>query len=222
MRIYGGHDYYDCGLSLGIDPTITLVRSKDHSISVKEGGFDLLAKVLEFKPQYYVGASLQSVAVAFCGRVYRGAIGTWDYGKPEFMWSEEKALEWVQQKKKVGLVVSGRWSERKKVSLAEYFAPADAPEAFRDYMINNKFSILVEHQSDWKREEKRFLVNPFTLKQIGFAKALDPYTAFQELSMWIGGILGGNSPETVTITNDKVLAESHGFDKFSFRGPRVA
>ena len=31
MRIYGGHDYYDCGLSYGIDPLITLVRHKNET-----------------------------------------------------------------------------------------------------------------------------------------------------------------------------------------------
>jgi hypothetical protein len=61
------------------------------------------------------------------------------------------------------------------------------------------------------------------LKRLGFAKALDPYTAFQELSMWIGGVLGGTSPEIVTIKDDKTLIEGHGFDnRFSFRGPRIA
>jgi hypothetical protein len=36
-------------------------------------------------------------------------------------------------------------------------------------------------------------------------------------------ILGGESPKTVKITDDKTLIEGHGFDnRFSFRGPRLA
>ena len=89
-------------------------------------------------------------------------------------------------------------------------------------MIANKISILVEEHPN-RHEESYFQVNPFTLKQLGFAKAVDPYTAFQELSMWIGGVLGGTSPEIVTIKDDKTLIEGHGFDnRFSFRGPRIA
>ena len=108
------------------------------------------------------------------------------------------------------------------MTLEEYFTPFEAPDALRNYMIANKISILVEEQPN-RHEESYFQVNPFTLKQLGFAKALDPYSAFQELSMWIGGVLGGTSPEIVTIKDDKTLIEGHGFDnRFSFRGPRIA
>ena len=90
-------------------------------------------------------------------------------------------------------------------------------------MIANKVSILVEYPPKYHHEKSEFQVNPYTLKQLGFAKALDPYSAFQELSMWIGGVLGGTSPEIVTIKDDKTLIEGHGFDnRFSFRGPRIA
>jgi hypothetical protein len=90
-------------------------------------------------------------------------------------------------------------------------------------MIANKVSILVEESPKYTKDSRYFQVNPYTLKQLGFAKALDPYSAFQELSMWIGGVLGGTSPEIVTIKDDKTLIEGHGFDnRFSFRGPRIA
>jgi hypothetical protein len=88
-------------------------------------------------------------------------------------------------------------------------------------MIANKIAIMTQYYPRYAGRDYPVQINPFTLKGIGFAKAIDPYTAFQELSMWIGGVLGGNSPETVSITDDKVLAESHGFDKESFRGPRI-
>jgi len=90
------------------------------------------------------------------------------------------------------------------------------PLALREYMIDHRISIMVEE--DRPRESDRYYaINPDSLKRIGFAKALDPYTAFQELSMWIGGILGGTSPEIVRIIDDKVLIENHGYDKHSFR-----
>ncbi len=41
MRIYGGHDYYDCGLRMGIDPTITLIRGKSKSVPVEKVGLVL-------------------------------------------------------------------------------------------------------------------------------------------------------------------------------------
>lgn len=218
MRIFGGHDYYDCGLSLGIDPTVVLFRGKSKSIPVEQAGGSLLSKFLEtrtYSQQFHV----RSVAVAFCGKIYRGAIAGLT-GQDEGFWSAARLSEQAGRVKNMEVILHEPWAERKKWTLEDYFTPTDASPALRDYMIRNKISILVEDNPDskWGNE---FKVNPFTLKQIGFAKAVDPYTAFQELSMWIGGVLGGVSPEIVTITDNKVLAENHGFDKFSFRGPRL-
>jgi len=49
-----------------------------------------------------------------------------------------------------------------------------------------------------------------------FFKIVDPFTAFQELSMFIGGIMGGKSPIMIEVA-DKDRIAKHGFDKFSFR-----
>lgn len=54
------------------------------------------------------------------------------------------------------------------------------------------------------------------LKKYGFARKFDPYTAYQELSMYVGGVLRGPSVEMVQIKDeDKVKAK--GFNKWSFR-----
>jgi hypothetical protein len=54
------------------------------------------------------------------------------------------------------------------------------------------------------------------LKNIEFYKIVSPFEAFQELSMFIGGIMGGKSPIMIEIA-DKDRIAKHGFDKFSFR-----
>jgi hypothetical protein len=227
LKIIGGHDYYDVALSMGIDPRIVLLRGKSKSIPVKAAGGSLLDRYLELKPQVTYntyGIGIENVAVAFCGKVYRGAVGLKSLEKPEGLWSADKARAFVAQEKNRKIDVDSRWYDRRnRMTMEEYFTPFDAPDALRNYMIANKISILVEEPPKYRGEESYFQVNPFTLKQLGFAKALDPYTAFQELSMWIGGVLGGTSPEIVTIKDDKVLIENHGFDnRFSFRGPRIA
>lgn len=226
MRICGGHDYYDCVLSTGIDPTIILVRGKSKSIDVDKAGGTLLSRYLTLRPEwsnlgpgYAVGIS--PIAVAFCGKVYRGVLGLKSPEKNEGIWSAERARSFVAQEKNRSIEVKTNWHDA-KMTLDEYFTPFEAPKLLRDYMIANKVSILLEKEAN-RREESYFEVNPYTLGMIGFAKALDPYTAFQELSMWIGGVLGGTSPEIVKITDNKTLIEGHGFDnRFSFRGPRIA
>lgn len=223
MRIYGGHDYYDSALSMGIDPTIVLVREKSKSVPVKdviEGS--LLGFEMRLLPEQ---TPVERVSVVFCGKLYRGALATRQFGILHAFWSTDKLREFAGQIKNGSVGIYQPWYSRKKreqVTLEDYFAPVEAPEPVRRYMIAHKIAILVEREPD-RSGESYFEVNPIGLKQIGFAKALDPYTAFQELSMWIGGILGGTSPEIVRITDDKVLIENHGFDKHSFRSSsRVA
>tara|TARA_R110000851_G_scaffold72413_20_gene160497 strand:- start:1303 stop:1716 length:414 start_codon:yes stop_codon:yes gene_type:complete len=57
--------------------------------------------------------------------------------------------------------------------------------------------------------------NPL-LREIGFAKKYDPYTAYQKLEMFISGVLGGCTPKLVEI-EDKYRIAAHGFDSRSFR-----
>lgn len=224
MRILGGHDYYDCGLSLGIDPTIMLFRGKSKSVPVEKAGGSLLGALVVLNPERTCvtsGVSIEQVVVVFCGKVYRGVMGC-GYGKREGIWSADKARTFVAQEKGRSIVVRNDW-RGPKMTLEEYFAPFDAPKILRDYMIANKVSIMTEERPKYDHWNIEFRVNPYNLKTLDFARAVDPYTAFQELSMWIGGVLGGASPEIVKIKDDKTLIENHGFDnRFSFRGPRIA
>lgn len=57
------------------------------------------------------------------------------------------------------------------------------------------------------------------LKEIGFQKIVDPFTAFQEISMFLGGVLGQNLDPPATMT-DKEKIVSHGLDPvYGFRTP---
>jgi hypothetical protein len=223
MRIFGGHDYYDSALSMGIDPTIVMVRDKHKAAPVKDLGGSLLGPEMRLLPS---NAQVERVSVVFCGKLYRGGIIPMAFGANQSFWSADKMREFAAKSKDGKVGIYNNWYTRRfektKWTLEEYFTPVDAPQIVREYMIRHKIAIMVERESKWK-EDAAFEVNPTGLKQIGFAKAIDPYTAFQELSMWIGGILGGTSPEMVSITDDKVLIENHGYDKHSFRSSsRVA
>lgn len=227
MRIYGGHDYYDVGLSMGIDPTIVLLRGKSWSVPVENAGGTLLdikpttrsSIVRRISRLESISEKLSAVGVVFCGTIYRGVLITSNDSVVEGIWSADKLRAWAV-KSKAKIEMDGPWELRKKLKPEDYFMPYVASAKLREFMILNKLSILIEKDDD---RDRSFAVNPVGLKKLGFAKALDPYSAFQELSMWIDGVLGGTSPETVKITDDKTLLESHGFDnRISFRGPRIA
>ncbi|MTH95490.1 hypothetical protein [Roseibium sp. RKSG952] len=93
------------------------------------------------------------------------------------------------------------------------------------WMIENGKSIAI-----WNYEPYRFGFNRKGwswvfdcdgLSDINFAKALDPYGAFQALSQWVGGVLPRKGKETVQLT-DTDLAKKHGYDHWSFRKPPQA
>ncbi len=58
-------------------------------------------------------------------------------------------------------------------------------------------------------------VNP-QLNKLDFAKHVDPYTAYQELDMFLGGPLAKNNDPPQEIS-DEIRAAKHGFDKRSFK-----
>lgn len=55
-----------------------------------------------------------------------------------------------------------------------------------------------------------------TLEARGFYKLFDAYRAFQEVHMYLSGVLGFNNPH-VPIPDDKTMRDIKGFDNFSFK-----
>ena len=78
-----------------------------------------------------------------------------------------------------------------------------------EWSIQNKITIALMNY--WHKEIN---INP-KLSQLNFEKQFDPYSAYQEIEMWIGGVLTNN--ETIPEISDKDKINQHGFDKWSFR-----
>jgi hypothetical protein len=67
--------------------------------------------------------------------------------------------------------------------------------------------------------DDRYLVNP-QLSAWGFAARVDPYTCWQELSMFLGNNLAVGSEPAPRPIDDTLRAHTHGFDKQSFRNTK--
>lgn len=65
------------------------------------------------------------------------------------------------------------------------------------------------------RNNPKFFINPL-LKEYHFFKVFDSFQAFQEIQMFISGVLGNKEKEIVQV-EDKYKIAQHGFDKWSFR-----
>lgn len=68
---------------------------------------------------------------------------------------------------------------------------------------------------DYNHRVNIVTTNP-VLSQFGFVKVVDPYTACQEIEMYLGRLAHNEDPK-MPVGNDKVMAESKGYDKWSFR-----
>jgi hypothetical protein len=58
--------------------------------------------------------------------------------------------------------------------------------------------------------------NP-VLKDLDFVKVMDPFTAFQEIAMFLGGVMAAEDQAPLRVGSDEVIARQKGFDEWSFR-----
>lgn len=79
-----------------------------------------------------------------------------------------------------------------------------------DYRRND-----IDNKAYFNNPHPRFIINPI-LKDYEFYKVFDSFQTFQEISMFLGGVLGDHEKEIVVV-DDKYKIEQHGFDKWSFR-----
>lgn len=180
-----------------------------------------------------VSYSLKEHNVIFCGKLYKGVeIAESISMKPAtttFFWSMAKLEKWAAERDFVVGTSTPFW--HRKDNNEDPFRPYDLPKDAIESMIRINASILMKIEEPdtsvgrgrigWGECNSGWVADCGGLKDIGFQSALDPYTAFQELSMWVGGTLSANGPNTVTITDDKVKIAKHGFDKTSFRKPKA-
>jgi hypothetical protein len=235
MRIFSKfHDYYDTSLKFGIDPTIIYERKEEditEFISKQPKIEGLLNKIKKdiFDPSYHNFTSfnvfdwyynylrsldiLSKIVILFCGKVYfcynilvtekekiypfypkttQNIIYTFNdiikYNKKEINNKDTNKIKSLFEKQGM----------KSDIAFKLHFE-LDSPII----MINSGARITT------------IIKNP-NLKNIEFYRMIDPPTAFQELSMFIGGIMGGKSPAMIEVS-DKDRIAKHGFDKYSFR-----
>ena len=74
-----------------------------------------------------------------------------------------------------------------------------------------------ERLKKWTDITGKAYTNP-VLKDFQFFRAVSTYQAFQEISMYISGVIGVGEKNTVTIS-DKDMRDAKGFDDWSFKNP---
>ena len=76
---------------------------------------------------------------------------------------------------------------------------------------------IVSDKIRYKNEKCNIIINP-CLKDFDFMKIIDPFTAFQEIYMFLSGILV-KKEKPIPEMDDETMRDAKGFDKWSFKRP---
>lgn len=236
MRLIGGKDYYDGAAPFDTDPTRTFQRHKHNeaaygpirltrrfrnipTVNVKGDGrgFRTNNRVTVDGVEYH----FKEIHVIFAGKLYQGVsmehwvpstdieIGHW---KKQWFWSWDALVAKLDS---LGLEMSG--VRRYRTDLDNDGVLTNrllTPDEFN--MIRER-KILVAIESNYHRDSvTQWYINTDGLHTVGFAAAVDPWTAYQELDMLLGTLMVNDDTNMVKIS-DKSLIAKHGFDDKSFR-----
>ena len=229
-------DYYDTIISFGIDPEIKYFRNtleitlkkyqSNLEFNYSDDGYDL------FKWRDRFSTRLDPILIYFCGTTflafratYSGSIGLGYFGKSgksidsAVCYDSGDIIKFIEgYYQKVGLesvfVKSPKW----KTKLMDY---KEYSEFFFDKVKDIKFKSVDEYYIKYSSpiiledSNNKLIVNP-CLKDIGFQKIKDPFTTFQEVSMFISNTFGMPGNKIIEVSNQTKI-KKHGFDKWSFR-----
>ena len=92
----------------------------------------------------------------------------------------------------------------------EFFRGFNSPVFIHDSDYGRK-----DFDRRWPHYNPKFFINPL-LKEYQFYKIFDAVQAFQEIQMFLSGVLGNKEKDIVEV-QDKYKITQHGFNKWSFR-----
>ena len=103
----------------------------------------------------------------------------------------------------------------RRAYVQEFFDQINSKKnAYQDFFLEKQVPIFVCYPKPSKGLYHKMILND-NLGQFRFQKVFDPVLAFQELSMYLGGVA---SPEKkIPHVSDSDLITAKGFDKWSFR-----
>jgi len=151
--------------------------------------------------------------VGFCGKLYLG----WKLYYKEKEWGEMGYVDVIKTDIVYGyenvkdFIRESYWRGHLKDDI-EYVVNYDPINMFREL---NTPVFIYDSERRKPRTSDALTIDPI-LKDYEFYKVVDAFQAFQEISMFMGGVLGRGEKEIVVV-EDKYKIAQHGFDKWSFR-----
>jgi len=212
------HDYYDSAIGMGIDKTCVYDRKTS---STKERGTYHWFHGQRTKARQHL--------IGFCGKLYpvveieykESCASEYYYNRKDL-----EATDWAKNQSKNKYKYFGDFDVDNDKGRKNFFENTDYSK-FEKYFSDNKCPVFIledvrkrwgwsaRKHSEGDLNYHRLVLNP-QLKPIKFMRIKDPYTAFQDIFMYISGVIGNTEKDTVGI-DDKHMLKQKGFDKWSFK-----
>lgn len=236
MRIISSFkDYYDCGQTYGQDLDCVYIRE------IREEIFNW--SLPGGRNTDFSNNLINRIIIGFAGKIYLGVdfsiyLGEKIQSPRQFCYSIEDcdkfAEKHLKEKELQEYYTKNKyyWKPPFKHHLygyhsyfSSYFNKVnDYQKTLEGIFSNFSCSIFKLGSSKWKRldyrsyhNESKIIINP-NLREQEFYRRLEPYTAYQELQMYVGNLAVPQKP--IPVPTDKEMVEIKGFDpKWSFRKP---
>lgn len=238
---YDGVQAYGHDETLTYVRKVTKIKSKKFKSKHKEA-YDLIEKKLHRRyslgltPRHirvwengYKSLNLFPFLIGFCGKYYVVLQHTCPEDEKVYNFYSTKQIEAFlrsDEKYKLGLkrFIEGetapkfRWS---KVYKKEGKPWSEIIDRFFDLNEMGNKDCIKSLFATYKvpvfvlDDDLNFFTNK-CLKDYSFYKCVDTFTAFQEIEMYLGGVLGADAPEMATI-DDIYMRDKKGFNEMSFK-----
>jgi len=224
MRIISDfHDYYDAVQATGQDQTLLYLR-KAVEEETKDYPFPMIAYHRRWSWWSRMSdPSVSQYTIGFCGKIYpvvNCGHNTYCHNVEDVdVYMEANYREKVLEEYRYPLKHSRHhryWDAALcRNAFEKWFEEMKAKQnAFGHIFLKHKCPIFIASCEEGRHGDKKFVYDG-QLKPFEFFRVIEPFTAFQEISMFLGGMAMPNRP--IPEVSDKDLAAAKGFDKFSFR-----
>ena len=234
MRVGGKiHDYYDGALAYGRDESLYFDRE---TLEIKSKFPDELAALLKNKlggsywsDHFIIRTTYAKIGIiGFCGKLYpfihlktdEFPVIKLPVHDEYFFGNFDKLHELVFLDPKMQVVRDSLFEVSRFSRKNDYTRLLEAYNVLSEYASDEPF---IRHNSPYfsitygRYRDATMTLCP-RLADFKFYKVKDPFTAFQEISMYLGGVIPRQVPEMINISDKDRIAQ-HGFDKLSFRHP---
>lgn len=238
-------DYYDSGMKYGIDKECLYIREQqDIDVSLFKT-IDYLSwerdnrrkknGLIMFDDFSYDDISMRPFLIGFCGNLYHGI--KLSYSEQVSPYLDKTISFYFYEYESIKKFYDKRFKDLSKTDLfgvkktkqrfarsgkdyygcenrIDWFFKSNASE-FSDVFVKYKVPIFVVEQEGIRSEKNILTLNPI-LHKYGFERIKNPRQTFQEIYMYISGVLGTPSRPMIQIS-DKDMRDKKGFDEWSFK-----